>query len=236
MARETLVMLPGMMCDARLFGPQIAALQNDYDIVVPLLKAPASVIGMAQGVLAAVSAPEFNLVGLSMGGIVALALVGLAPGRVKRLALLDTNCRADAAERYDMRCRQIEDVRQGKLRKVITEEMKPNYLARVNRNDESLLKLLVTMAMELGEDAFISQSIALRDRPEQRATLASYQGPTLILCGAEDTICPPALHREMALLVRNTILREIEGAGHISTLERPDAVTAEFQDWLRRAN
>ena len=51
MTRETLVMLPGMMCDARLFAPQIEGLERDYDILVPELCAPASIIGMAERVL-----------------------------------------------------------------------------------------------------------------------------------------------------------------------------------------
>jgi pimeloyl-ACP methyl ester carboxylesterase len=109
-----------------------------------------------------------HLLGLSMGGLAALAMVGLAPERVSRLALLDSTFKADAPERFALCNRQIEDVKQGGLRAVITDEMKPNDLALCNRGNKTLLDLLITMAMKPGEVAFISQSLALRDRPDHR--------------------------------------------------------------------
>lgn len=130
MVRETLVMLPGMICDERLFAPQIRVLEAEYDIIVPGLCARPSIAGMAQRVVSEVEAPTFNLLGISMGGIVATAMAGQAPERVRRLALLDTNHMADLAKRRPIPNRQIEGVRNGRLRAVITEEMKPNYLAR----------------------------------------------------------------------------------------------------------
>jgi pimeloyl-ACP methyl ester carboxylesterase len=103
MPPETLIMLPGMMCDERLIAPQIAALKDKYEIIVPLLDRPASIEGMAQRILNEIKAPTFNLMGLSMGGIVAMSMGGLSPKRVSRLALLDTNHRADAPERFALR-------------------------------------------------------------------------------------------------------------------------------------
>jgi pimeloyl-ACP methyl ester carboxylesterase len=232
MEQETLVMLPGMMCDERLFAPQIAALENDYHIIIPTLAGEASIEAMSRRILSDMPTLRFNLMGLSMGGILALAMLGLTPERVSRLALLDSTFKADAPERFDLRNRQIEDVKQGGLRAVITDEMKPNYLALCNRGNKVLLDLLIAMAMKLGEEAFISQSVALRDRTGQRGALETYQGPTLILCGAEDTLCPPALHREMASLAKNAIYCEIKNAGHISTLEHPDAVNSALVSWL----
>jgi pimeloyl-ACP methyl ester carboxylesterase len=232
MEHETLVMLPGMMCDDRLFAPQIAALKNDYHIIVPALTDDDSIEGMARRVLGGIPKLQFNLMGLSMGGILALAMVGLAPERVSRLALIDSTFKADAPERFALRNRQIEDVKQGGLRAVIRDEMKPNYLAFCNRSNKALLDLLIAMAMKLGEEAFISQSVALRDRPDHRVALTMYNGPTLFLCGSEDTLCAPALHREMAALAKNAVHREIKNAGHISTLEQPDAVNSALVSWL----
>ena len=232
MTRETLVMLPGMMCDARLFTPQIKALERNYDIVVPKLCAPASIQGLAQKVLDEIAVPQFNLLGLSMGGIVAMAMVGVAPHRVTRLALLDTNHHADAPERHPIRNQQIEAVGNGQLRSVIVNEMKPNYLAAKNRNNAELLALLVEMAMDLGANCFISQSIALRDRKNQSAALAQYPGPVMLLCGKEDELCPVSRHKEMLCHCSRGQLRMIADAGHIVSLERPDEVTLAVRDWL----
>lgn len=232
MAKETLVLLPGMMCDQRLFEPQIYALENDYAIFIPKLDVPASIDGMAQRILDEIEIPAFNLLGLSMGGIVAMSMVGLAPERVLRLALLDTNHRADSCEKFVIRNRQILDVREGRLREVITNEMKPNYLATVNRKNQELLGLLIDMALDSGDEIFINQSLALRDRKDQTNALCNYVGPALVLCGEEDRLCLPILHEEMAELLPQAVFRKIKNCGHISTLEQPGAVIDELKNWL----
>lgn len=233
MARETLILLPGMMCDARLFAPQVEAFSPAYDVMVPSL-VEASIDAMAQAVLAAAPPGPLNVAGLSMGGIVAMAMVDRAPERIARLGLLDSNHHADAPERFDIRNRQIDDVKAGKLRDVIIDEMKPVYLAPENRSDQDLLDLLVDMAMDVGADAFVAQSVALRDRAKRSAALRTFAGPALVLCGAEDRLCPPERHHEMADLLPDAELVLVPGAGHISTLENPAAVNAAFQTWLSR--
>ena len=235
MLKETLVMLPGMMCDERLFAPQISAFENKYDIIVPRLDKPASIEGMAQRILREVKAPTFNLMGLSMGGIVAMSMIGISSHRVSRLALLDTNHQADAPSRFAIRNRQIEDVRAGKLHQVIATEMKPIYLAEGNRKNQALLDLLNTMALDLGDETFIAQSVALLDRADHTDILRAYRGSTLLLCGQEDTLCPPSNHAQMASLLSRGVLRIIADAGHIATLERPASVTAAIKEWLTMA-
>ena len=232
MARETLVMLPGMMCDARLFAPQMEALNEQYDIIVPELTSP-SIEELAHSVLSCVEAGSFNLLGLSMGGIVAMQIVGKAPERIRRLALLDTNHLADAASNFELRNRQIEDVKNGKLRDVIIAEMKPVYLAEQNRSNQQLLGTLIDMAMDVGADSFIAQSIALRDRSDQSETLKNYAGPSLVLCGQEDNLCPLERHEKIADLLPNSSLCVVEGAGHIATLEAPALVNSALLAWLQ---
>jgi pimeloyl-ACP methyl ester carboxylesterase len=232
MPKETLVMLPGMMCDERLFAPQILALKMDYHIVVPQLEGSNSIESLARRVLAEIEAPTFNLVGLSMGGIVAMSMVGLSPQRVMRLALLDTNHKADAPEKFALRNRQIGDVKAGMLHQVISTEMKPVYLAKGNRKNQALLDLLITMALDLGDNTFISQTIALRDRVDHTAALVNFKGPALILCGDEDVLCMPEQHGQMAKLLCGSVFHQIKNAGHISTLEQPRVVTKLMKAWL----
>lgn len=233
MAREALLLLPGMMCDARLFSPQIEALGSDCEIVVPSLTGADTIEALASRVLAA--APErFNLAGLSMGGIVAMAMAARAPERISRLALLDTNHLAEPPERRANRDRQIEEVRNGRLRDVVADEMKPLYLAPANRSREGLLDHLLKMALDLGSEAFIAQSRALRDRTDLSHGLRRYPGPALVLCGAEDTLCPPDRHRQIAALLDRSEMIIVPDCGHISTLEAPDAVNEALRNWLAR--
>ncbi|KUJ85284.1 alpha/beta hydrolase [Ruegeria marisrubri] len=225
-----LVLLPGMMCDARLFGPQIEALSGTTPLLTVPLTAHDSVAALAADVLAC--APDrFALAGLSMGGIVAMEVLRQAPDRVARLALLDTNPLAERPEVKARRIPQMAAVEQGELRRVMRDEMKPNYLADGPRQG-AILDLCMAMAMDLGPDVFLRQSRALMDRPDQTETLRSYAGPSLVLCGRQDALCPVERHELMHGLLPNSTLTVIEGAGHLPTLEQPEETTAALRRWL----
>ncbi len=188
---------------------------------------------LAADVLAA-APPEFALAGLSMGGIVAMEMLRQAPGRIVRIALLDTNPLAEAEAVRAARLPQIDAVRQGRLRAVMRDEMKPRYLAP-GPGRAAVLDLCMAMAMELGPDAFVRQSQALRDRPDQTATLRACTVPALVLCGRDDALCPVARHALMHALIPGSVLTVIDGAGHLPTLERPAATTAALLGWLDAA-
>lgn len=228
-----LVLLPGMMCDGRLFGPQIAALSAARPILVPDLTGADTMADLAAQVLAV--APErFALAGLSMGGIVAMAVIRQAPDRVAALALMDTNPRAELPEVQARRAPQIAKVQAGGLAAVMRDEMKPLYLADTP-DRARLLDLCMDMALTLGPEAFVRQSIALRDRPDQQDTLRAVSVPTLILCGREDALCPLERHSLMHALIPGSVLCVIDGAGHLPPLERPNDTTAALLRWLEDA-
>lgn len=225
-----LLLLPGMMCDGRLFGPQIAALARKREVLVGDITRASTIPDICRDILR--DAPQrFALAGLSMGGIVAMELMAQAPERVERLALLDTNPRAELPEVKARRAPQIEAVRQGGLARVMREELKPNYLAHGARRAE-VLDLCMEMALDLGPEVFERQSVALRDRADRQETLRGVRVPTLVLCGREDALCPVERHELMHALVPGSRLAIIEGAGHLPTLERPVETSAALADWL----
>jgi pimeloyl-ACP methyl ester carboxylesterase len=229
------VLLPGMMCDDRLFAFQTEQLrkdsQNAVKLHIPQLIYGNSMPELAQYLLAALP-PSFCLCGLSMGGILAMEIVAQAPHRVERLALMDTNPLAETEEGVARRNRQIREVRAGKLRQVIAEEMKPHYLAD-SPNNQGHLNLCMDMAVSLGDNAFINQSMALRDRPDQTDTLRGVRCPTLLLHGSEDRLCPPERHHLMQEFIPHARLAEIDGAGHLPPLEAPMTTYKHLLDWLR---
>lgn len=225
-----LILLPGMMCDARLFTPQIDALSGKYPILCAPIGGHETMQALAADVLA--YAPErFALAGLSMGGIVAMEILRQAPDRVVGLALMDTNPLAELDEVKARRGPQIDAVGRGDLRKVMAEEMKPNYLADGPRR-AAILDLCMDMAMDLGPDVFVNQSKALRDRPDQSNTLRNFTGGALILCGRDDALCPVSRHELMHDLMPQSRLEIIENAGHLPTLEQPQQTTAALTRWL----
>ena len=229
---EPLVLLPGMMCDARLFGPQIKHFGKTRAIHLPPIGGHENVENIAAEVLA--SAPgRFALAGLSMGGIIAMEVVRRAPDRVTRLALMDTNPQAETPQVAANREPQIVRVMAGLLPDVIRDEMKPNYLAPGPRRQE-VLDIVMDMALDQGEGVFLRQSRALQRRPDQQATLRKLKVPTLILCGEHDTLCPIKRHEFMAELIETAELKIIPDAGHLPTLEQPDVVIDAMETWLAR--
>jgi len=225
-----LVLIPGMMCDARQFGPQIDAMSGRRTLVLAPIDAHETVQALAGEILTH-SPPHFALTGLSMGGIVAMEILRQAPARVAAIALLDTNPLAEHDAVKVRRIPQMAQVRSGGLNTVMREEMKPNYLTNGPRR-VAILDLCMEMAVNLGPDVFIRQSRALMNRPDQSETLRNTNVPTLILCGEEDTLCPPARHALMHALVPNSTLEIIKNAGHLPTLEQPEQTTAALDRWL----
>lgn len=221
-----LILIPGMMCDARMWGrfeapcPMLHVLPTEHDTVRALAVA-----------ILADAPPRFALAGLSMGGIVAMEILALAPARVERLALLDTNPRAEAAEVRAARARQIAKALAGDLEAVLREEMKPNYLAP-GPGQKPILDLCMEMALTLGPQVFARQSRALRDRPDQTATLAAYRGPALVLMGEQDRLCPRDRHDLMHALMPQSRLVIVPGSGHLPTLENPETTAAHLTGWL----
>ena len=225
-----LVLIPGMMCDARLFGPQIAAFSGWRTLVCMPIVGRASVKDLAADVLA--NAPKrFALAGLSMGGIVAMEVLRQEPKRVDRIALMDTNPLAEDDQIKALRLPQMVKVRAGALGTVMRDEMKPHYLSETPQS-QSILDLCMEMALSLGPNVFLDQSCALMDRPDQTDILRGLDVPSLILCGRDDALCPVSRHELMAALIPNAHLEIIEGAGHLPTLEKPNLTNAALARWL----
>ena len=185
---------------------------------------------IAQNVLAA--APErFALAGLSMGGIVAMELLRVAPDRITRIALMDTNCQPEMPTVAAAREPQIVGAKTGRLEEIMRDEVKPNYLAPgPGRTD--VLNIVMEMALDLGPEVFIRQSRALQRRPDQQGTLRRARTPALILCGEHDALCPIRRHEFMAHLMPNARLEIIADAGHLPTLEQPEVTTDLLRRWL----
>lgn len=219
---QSLVFLPGFMCDERLFAPQVKTLsKSGIACSVGDLTRGASIERMAEQVLA--NAPKrFALAGLSMGGIVAFEICKQAPERVSHLALLNTTARADAAGAA--RKKQLGRVAAGELDLVLKEELKPQYLAPMNRTRERL-STLEAMGVDLGEDVFCRQTMALTIRDSYLEFASQILCPTLLLAGAQDTVCPVDRHEEIAARIPHAELQVLDNCGHISTLEQPEAVS-----------
>ena len=225
-------MVPGMMCDERIFSPQIEELSKNLEVTVADISSFLTIRELASEVLK--KAPKkFSLLGHSMGGIVAMEIYSQEPNRIEKLILMDTNPKAELDEVKLRREPQIKDVREGKLLEVMRDEMKPNYLAESD-NKSSVLEVCMDMALSLGPDVFINQSIALQKRADQLNTIQSINIPVLIMCGSEDKLCPVERHEMMHNMISNSDLKIINNAGHMPTLEQPRETTEVLKEWLMK--
>lgn len=228
--RDPLVLLPGMMCDARVFAPQIAAFSADRAVHVAPVTLGESLEDIAAGVLE--TAPEeFALAGLGMGGMVAMEIMRQAPARVLRLALMDTNCLSETPEVAAEREPRIAAARAGRLDDVMRQEIKADYLAPGPAR-LAVLNTVMEMARALGPQVFVRQSRALQKRGDLQRTLRTVRVPTVVLCGRHDTLYPVRRHEFMAGLVPDADFHVIEAAGHLPTLEAPEDTTAALRRWL----
>lgn len=227
---ETLILIPGLACTDRLFEPQIRALEGRCRIMVADHRRDDSLPVIARRLLEA--APErFALAGLSMGGYVAMEVMRQAPERVSRLALLDTTAAPDREESRRDRERLIGLAASGRFEEIHA-PLWQRLVAPGRRGDKSLEALVRAMMMETGPEAYIRQQRAIMARPDSRPLLPEIEIPTLILVGEEDAITPPNLAREMAEAIEWSSLVVVPGAGHLTSLEAPEAVNAALAAWL----
>ncbi len=229
--RPTLLLLPGNMCDERLWRGVLPELNGWH--VQQCLPTEDSIHEMAQTCLDRTPGPLIP-VGFSMGAIIALSMANISPERIAAIALIDTNAGADRPDRANVRHRQQKDVMAGKLETVVLDELAPVYFASGNRNDEKLRSLVLKMALDIGPDVFCSQSEALRTRPDQRHVMPTLNVASFIACGEEDAICSPDLHRELSNTAMNSELHIVPDAGHMLPMEQPEALGKLLSHWLNR--
>jgi pimeloyl-ACP methyl ester carboxylesterase len=229
-AAEPLVLVPGLLCTADLFAAQVAALGGARAIIIADHTTADNLPDIARQILVN-APPRFALAGLSMGGYIAFEMLRQAPERITRLALLDSNARADRPDQMKLRHVLIGAARSIGVRSV--QGMLLKFLVHPSRlDDRDLTARILLMADGVGVPAFIRQQQAILGRPDNRDFLKSIACPTVLIVGAEDALTPVKVHEEMAGLIAGAKLEVIPACGHLSTMERPEAVNAILARWL----
>ena len=231
-AREPLLLLPGLLCDHVVWQSQLEDLSDVSRCTVAQLGTQDTIESMARDALDA--APDtFSLAAHSMGGYVALEIMRRAPERVRRLALLSTQPRADTAEQADRRRAFIEKARRGGFSDVIAGF--PPLLFHASRLGEpGLVQGFRAMAERVGQEAFLLQQRAIVARRDSVASLGAVACPTLVLCGRQDLITPIVNSELMADSIPGAELVVLEDCGHMTPVEQPVVVNRALRAWLRR--
>jgi len=226
-----IVLIPGLACSARLYAEQIPQLWTAGPVSIARHTGHRSMAEIARSILA--SAPErFALVGLSMGGYISFEIMRQAPERVAKLALLDTSARPDTPEQTENRRMQIGLAEKRPIAE-LADALFPRLVLAARGSDERLQGIVRVMAEETGSAGFIRQQTAIMGRPDSRPSLGAIRCPTLVLVGDGDELTPPDRAEEIARGIAGSRLVTVPECGHLSTLERPEPVTAAILDLLR---
>jgi pimeloyl-ACP methyl ester carboxylesterase len=228
--KSRLLLTPGLLCDARLWQPQIDSLAGVAQSDVPDLAAYDAIAAMADAVLA--RAPSrFAVAGFSMGGVVALEILARAPQRVTGLALLSTNASGITPVVREHLAASIAGLEAGQLDAYL-EDAFPRYVAPSRVHDRALWETFSAMAKHLGADTGSRQMRALLSDPGFRGDLAQIACPSTVICGRDDQRIPVAVQQQRAAQIPGATFRVIENAGHFTPLEQPTAVSAALREWL----
>jgi pimeloyl-ACP methyl ester carboxylesterase len=227
---EPILLIPGLLSDARIFLPQIVHLGARHPLHIALPTAGDSIEQMSEAILAT-APPSFILIGHGLGGDVALDILRRENGRATRAVLISTDPLAEPPATAAAREARMVAAKAGRLKEVVGQEYPDSCLAPSEWKAE-IAALLRDMALTLGEGAFLRQSRALQRRPDQQKTLRRVKLPLLFIAGAEDTLVHVRRQDFAAQMAPYGKLQVIEGAGHLPTLEQPEAVTAAIETFL----
>lgn len=224
-----LLLVPGLGSNGIVWERTIAALGHAAACTVGDTLSDDTLPAMAAHILAG-APPRFALAGVSMGGMVAMEIVAQAPERVERLALFDTNARADTPEQSHLR---------RATNAALLAAPDPAVLARAGRarmihpGREAIVdELLDRMGREVSVATYVRQNEAVAARVDGRARLDAIAVPTLVAVGADDLMTPPALAEEIAALIAGARLRVIADCGHLPPIEKPAETAALIREWL----
>ena len=226
------VLIPGLLLTARLYGPQVEALWPAHNLLLANHTRADSMAALARGILAE-APPRFALVGLSMGGYIAFEILRQAGARVERLALLDTTARPDLPEISEGRRAQMRLASEGRFPEVV-DTLVPRLLHPSRAAEPALVEAIRAMGRDVGVQGYLRQQSANITRPDSRPLLGEIRCPTLVLVGDADLLTPPDRAQEMAAGIRGSQLLVVPRCGHLATLECPGAVTAALRAWLAR--
>jgi pimeloyl-ACP methyl ester carboxylesterase len=228
LAMSSLILLPGLACNASVWRAQLPALARWNPVVTDVHTRADSIPAMAELLLREHPGP-LVLCGASMGGMVAMEAARQAPERMRGLALLGTDAGPDSPEMTALREAAIVLFAQGRAREVI----EPNVaLAFHPQNAPALAAEYLQTVLGAEADQLIAQNRAVIARPDARGHLPWLRCPVLVMCGDSDLLTPLERAEEILGLCQSARLIVVPRCGHMLTLEQPLFVNEALAEWV----
>lgn len=229
--KQTLLLVPGSLCDERVWQHQLRDLADVAEMQVAHIHGQASLEAMARNALTHAPAGPLALAGFSMGGRVALEMMRLAPERITRLALLDSSVHPVAPGEAERRAPQIDKAKAEGM-EALVKWWNPKIAHPSRRDDAAFIGLLDAMACAFTPQEYELEAQALLNRPDPRPLLGTIRVPTLVLAGEDDPISGPERNAAIAAAIAGAVRVNLPDTGHFPMLERPAEVNAALRAWL----
>jgi pimeloyl-ACP methyl ester carboxylesterase len=240
------LLLHAFPLDAGMWEQQIESLRGHFRVVAPNLKgfggsdapedaAEYSMDGYAndlKALLDELGIDKAAVLGLSMGGYVAFALLRLHPERISALVLADTRAEADPPEGKDKRSAQQKQVQEEGTAGLI-DTLAGALLGAKTRQESPEMVEHTKGLMQAPAAGFIGGLEAMKNRPDSTGDLTKIDVPTLVIVGEDDGVTPPEASRKIHEHVGGSQLVVLPGVGHLSNLEAPEEFTGAVEGFLR---
>jgi pimeloyl-ACP methyl ester carboxylesterase len=231
--RPSIVFIPGTLCDSRIFEHQLQALRNTAHCIT-LDYSQFRNREQWQSKLLASLPQRFNLAGFSLGGLIALELLRLAPERIEGLALIASNAQP-ASGMARRRSAMLRHMWLDRGPSEVAKHVKPAYFHHEAKRRKHQ-KLVFDMALQTPRRSAFEEFAWAAQRPSSLQTLAQFKGKLLVLSGAQDRLCPRAWQRAMQEAQPSLQWIEIKRCGHFVPLEAPKQLSHALKAWLNIKN
>jgi pimeloyl-ACP methyl ester carboxylesterase len=228
---HTLLLLPGLACDAEHFRDQLPALRARHRVHVSDAHFRFDTLPQMAAALLAEHAGALVCIGSSMGGMLALEMHHQAPQRLAGMALLGSTARPDTPELIKLRSEAITLFEAGRMDEVLRANVLFAFHPEAAGN-AALIEAYVAMIQRAGAPALVRQNRAVMARRDMRAALAGITCPLLVACGDSDALTPPACSQEIAAAAAHAQLHILQRCGHMLTWERPAQLNTLLLEWL----
>lgn len=229
--RTHLLLLPGTLCDGRMFVRQARALRSCAVVHAANYAGLHEFDRWMRRLLAGLP-PQFSVAGFSLGGLLALELLRRVPERIERLALIASNSQA-ASPLGKRRSAWLHKLHLARGAAVVAKHVKPAYFHHEAKRRQHE-QLVLRMAVQTPQRSAFAQFDWAADRPEGFTALRAFGGPVLVVAGEQDRLCPPAWQRAMQLAHPAMRLHQLPRCGHFVPLESPAQLNEAFKQWLNR--
>lgn len=171
--------------------------------------------------------------GLSMGGYILMNALNMEPERFAAIVLCDTQCNADSEEGKKKREKTIEQIREKGVKDFADTFVKSVFHEASFKNKKDEVEAIREVILNTTQQTLVATVKALAKRPDTCEVLQSVKVPALIICGAQDTVTPPEKSQAMHSLMKNSVYKLIDGAGHLSNIDQPEAFNKHLGEFIK---